>query len=97
MQQDVPLRAIASLVGFMPVIEPDMGAALRDLPILMSVGREDESVPLKLAERTASTLIKIGARLDYRAYDTGHKLNARGTRDLKAWWQRRALDQNDNS
>lgn len=92
MQNDIPLRAVASLVGFMPVIEPETAAALRDLPILMSVGRQDESVPCKVAERTAKTLIDVGTRLDYRSYDTGHRLNARGMRDLTAWWQRRAAD-----
>ena len=90
MQDDVPLRGLAALVGFMPNVDVDTAVALRDLPLFMSVGREDESVPLKLSERTAKTLIEIGTRLDYRAYDIGHKLNAQGMRDLKAWWSRRA-------
>lgn len=96
MQDDVPLRAVASLVGFMPVVEPETAIGLRDMPVFMSVGRQDESVPCKVAERTAKTLIDVGARLDYRSYDTGHRLNARGMRDLKAWWQRRANDDNSD-
>jgi phospholipase/carboxylesterase len=90
MQDDVPLLGVAALVGFLPNIDIAVAVALRDMPIHMAVGREDESIPLKLSERSAKTLVEIGARLDYRAYDIGHKLNAQGMRDLKTWWARRA-------
>lgn len=84
------VQAIAGLVGLMPVgaqADADL-ANLRDLPVLMAVGREDETVPRDVALACAQTLLLGGARLDYREYDTGHKLNARGMRDLAAWWQR---------
>ena len=62
-------------------------ANLKDLPIFMAVGRRDETVPLKIARQCATALISGGARLDYREYNTGHKLNSRGMRDLAAWWR----------
>lgn len=81
-------QAVAALVGFTPLdIPADARARLRDLPVLLAVGRDDPTIPMEIAELAAEELIRAGARLDYRAYDTGHKLNARGMRDLADWWR----------
>ncbi len=83
------VKGIAGLVGLMPtgvMDDPDLNN-LRDLAVMMLVGRKDSTIPLPVADECATTLIKAGARLDYRAYNTGHKLNAQGMRDLKQWWQ----------
>ena len=79
------VKGIAGLVGFMPTgLEVDSRLEnLRDLPIMMAVGRRDDTIPNEIAEACGAALIKASARLDYRAYDTGHKLSARGMRDLK--------------
>lgn len=86
------VRGIAGLVGFVPgecalAIE---SAALNDLPIFMAVGREDPYIPYARTQSCAQTLRAAGAELTYREYDTGHRLNAQGVRDLKAWWLARA-------
>lgn len=82
-------RAVAALVGFMPRAASDAEIArFADLPVHMAVGRRDPTIPLAHAHTAAHTLITGGARLDYRVYDTGHKLNARGIRDLGSWWER---------
>jgi predicted esterase len=83
------VQGIAGLVGFVPV-ESDAAVetrALKRLPIFMAVGKEDTLIPFKRTQSCALTLRSAGADLDY--YDTGHRLNAQGMRDLKAWWGER--------
>jgi phospholipase/carboxylesterase len=83
------IQAIASLVGFVPLDGDDFtyDLPLDNLPVFMAVGQKDERIPLELAQRSAQILLNAGADLSYDEYNTGHKLNAQGTRDLKAWWQ----------
>lgn len=88
------VQGIAGLVGFMPgecgnVAET---AVLRDLPIFMAVGKQDPLIPYALAQSCAETLTAAGTALTYHEYDTGHKLNAQGMRDLKNWWQQFSRD-----
>ena len=85
------IKGIAGLVGFVPVGAVAGGEVqpLSGLPIFMAVGRTDPTIPLEIAQACAHTLRAAGARLDERLYDTGHKLNAEGMRDLKAWWEKR--------
>jgi phospholipase/carboxylesterase len=85
------VQGIAGLVGFVPV-ESDAAvetAALAGLPIFMAVGKNDAYIPVSRTASCAETLRAAGADLDYHAYETGHRLNAQGMRDLKAWWQKR--------
>lgn len=84
------VQGLALLVGFMP----DESEAhlqtranpLKDMPIFMALGRDDHLIPANRSYQCANHLIRAGAHLDFRAYDTGHKLNAQGMRDLKKWW-----------
>ena len=86
------VRGIAGLVGFVPMKCDDLltAAALEDLPIFMAVGTEDERIPYERSLSCAQTLNLAGADLDYHEYETGHRLNAAGMRDLKEWWQKQA-------
>jgi phospholipase/carboxylesterase len=81
------VKAIAGLVGFIPgdCGGPEGRAALRGLPIFMAVGKEDERIPYERAQSCAELLRQVGADLSYHEYDTGHRLNADGMRDLRAW------------
>lgn len=82
------VKGIAGLVGFMPLGVEDAirGAPLADLPVLMLVGKEDTTIPLHIARTCAKMLRAAGAYLEYREYDTGHKLNSGGMQKLKNWW-----------
>jgi phospholipase/carboxylesterase len=82
------VQGIAALVGFMP--EGTDAAPLKGLPAFMAVGKQDEQIPYELAQQCATILQTAEAQLDYHEYDTGHKLNAQGVRDLTAWWERRS-------
>ena len=88
------IKGIASLVGFMPkeVDESIATARLADLPVFMAAGKEDERVPLEIARESAKAVRAAGAYLEYREYETGHKLNGQGMRKLKQWWRDRAED-----
>jgi phospholipase/carboxylesterase len=87
------VKGVAGLVGFVPV-QCDNAikmAALSRTPIFMAVGKEDPLIPYSRAQRCAQTLRATGADLTYREYGTGHRLNAQGVRDLRAWWQERMI------
>ena len=83
------VRGISALVGFVAQ-DGDDYTALRDCPIYMAVGRQDETIPLALSRQSGQRLIQAGAKLDYREYETGHKLNGQGMKDL-AFWLKTAL------
>ena len=90
------VQGIAGLVGFMPT-EADTVLTtepLEGLPIFMAVGKEDERIPYGVSQAAAQALRNAGAALEYNEYETGHKLNAQGMRDLKRWWLERAGEKN---
>jgi phospholipase/carboxylesterase len=89
MQHPGLVQGIAGLVGFVPgeCGQMEETAVLHDLPIFMAVGKQDPTIPYEQSLKCAETLRKAGAALTYNEYDTGHKLNAQGVRDLKAWWK----------
>lgn len=86
------VQGIASLVGFMPrqVDDAIETARLADLPVFMAAGTEDERIPLEIARECGKAVRAAGAYLEYREYETGHKLNGEGMRKLKSWWAERA-------
>ncbi|MFZ0547505.1 MAG: alpha/beta fold hydrolase [Candidatus Promineifilaceae bacterium] len=85
------VKAVAGLVGFMPFdSESEVAPGVLDgLPVFMAVGLEDDTIPLALSRHCADALRTAGADLIYGEYETGHKLNAQGMRELKAWWGER--------
>ena len=86
------VRGVAGLVGFMPPAPEAVLAVapLRGLPVFAATGLRDEIIPLEVSRAGADRLRAAGAQLDYREYDTGHKLDAAGMRDLAAWWRARS-------
>lgn len=82
------VQGMASLVGFVPegaetAVQRQL---LKGLPVFMAAGRSDERIPLAHAQKSAQIVEAAGAKLTYHEYDTGHKLNSEGIRDLAAWW-----------
>lgn len=88
------VSGIAALVGFAPTLPAATISQkpLQALPIYMAAGVQDNEVPLSVAQSSRDALIEAGADLEYHEYQTGHKLNSQGLRDLSAWWQARAAD-----
>jgi predicted esterase len=82
-------RGVATLMGFVPQDTPrDRAAtALAGLPIFMAAGRQDATIPLEVSRASADIVREAGAQLDYREYNTGHKMNAEAMEDLRQWWR----------
>jgi phospholipase/carboxylesterase len=85
------IKAIAGLVGFIPdaCATPTNLETLENMPIFMAVGLEDKLVPYERALGCAKVLRQANAQLSYNEYNTGHKLNSQGMRDLQKWWLER--------
>lgn len=86
LQYPALVKGVAGLVGFVPTNTEAANAPLSGLPIHVSIGTQDETIPLPIARQSADILRRAGAELDYHEYATGHKLNSDGMRDLKQWW-----------
>jgi predicted esterase len=86
------VKGIIGLVGFVPVNSSAAveTTAMKDLPVFMAVGVDDPYIPLDRTQSCAETLRKSGALLTYHEYQTGHRLNAKGMRDLEGWLKERA-------
>ena len=82
------VKGIASLVGFVPKMGEAAvtGQVLKDLPVFMAAGVKDKRVPVGIAQESAERVRQMGADLTYNEYNTGHRLNGAGMRDLTAWW-----------
>lgn len=87
------IKAIASLVGFLPSGIPSPTEAgpqptlhLTGLLVFMANGLDDDRILIARARSDAGRLRALGTRLQYHEYPTGHKLNADGMRDLQEWW-----------
>ncbi|MCB9008244.1 MAG: dienelactone hydrolase family protein [Ardenticatenaceae bacterium] len=92
LHQPEKAKGIASLVGFVPtgVDEAIHSQRLAEIPVFMAVGKQDERVPLAIAREGGKAVRAAGATLTYVEYETGHKLNGAGMRQLKQWWDERA-------
>jgi phospholipase/carboxylesterase len=79
--------AVAGLAGFLPREAQPWAAPgrLAGRRVLVAHGTEDDTVPVARSREAAEALRAAGAAVDYREYAVGHKLNAQGMKDLKAW------------
>lgn len=86
------VKGIAGLVGFVPVNSDSAveTRALNAVSVFMAVGLDDPYIPLARTQGCAATLRNSGAELDYHEYQTGHRLNAKGMRDLEEWLKNRS-------
>jgi phospholipase/carboxylesterase len=86
------IAGAVALAGFIPEAAHGWAAPgkLAGKPVLILHGVEDDTVPVAQAREARQVLEAAGAGVDYREYDVGHKLNAQGMADLRAWWRERA-------
>ena len=85
------VQSIASLVGFVPEqCSAENQVNLHGLPIFFAIGARDETIPIYRARASRRFLEESLANVTSDEYTTGHRLNAQGMRDLKAWWDDRA-------
>jgi len=81
------VKGVAALAGFVPTQAAAWATPgrLSGKPIFIAHGRTDETVSLDQAQAAHKLLTHAGADVSYHEYDIGHKLNAAGMNDLKAW------------
>jgi phospholipase/carboxylesterase len=79
------VRGIVSLGGFIPRLNEITLPPLNGLPILILHGTQDETIPVKYAQRARERLTEAGATVTYEELDVGHKVSAQGMRTLGAW------------
>jgi predicted esterase len=75
--------------GVEPAFVKSSGVAERpsnERPSFMAEDTEDERIPLDLARSSAKAIRQAGADLTCNAYETGHRINRQGIRDLSVWW-----------
>jgi phospholipase/carboxylesterase len=90
---DPPLLAgVAALAGFLPEAARAWAVPrlLSGKPVHIAHGVDDETIPVAQAREARQVLEQAGATVSYHEYAIGHKLNARGFSDLKAWWRQQA-------
>ncbi len=61
--------------------------SLAGMPIFIAHGRDDDTVPIESARSSRENFTRKNAAVTYHEYESGHKLNAQGFRDLGAWLQ----------
>lgn len=83
------VQGIAALVGFLPEVNDELidQKPLDSLPVFMAVGAKDDTISLDVSRQSGKALRSAGADLTYEEFQTGHKLNGAGMRQLKSWWE----------
>lgn len=84
---------IASLVGLSGFLPDGMSGMLRaerlkELPVFIAHGTEDELVPIEKARKSVELLEGAGANVTYCEDNVGHKLSAKCFRGLEAFYDR---------
>jgi phospholipase/carboxylesterase len=87
LSQPEMICAVAALAGYLPEparqwVAPDRLAGKR---VFIAHGTEDEVVSVAEAASAREAMLACGAQVTYGEYPIGHKLNAQGMKDLRAW------------
>jgi phospholipase/carboxylesterase len=79
----------AMLLRPMIPFEPELPVpALSGLPVLMSAGRRDPTVPRGRSERLQQVLTEAGAAVTMLWRESGHLLSPGELEDVAEWWRR---------
>jgi phospholipase/carboxylesterase len=84
------IASIVGLAGFLPDGASDWLTPnrLKEMPIFIAHGTEDELVPVEMARQSVDLLEKGGAAVTYCEDKVGHKLSAKCFRGLEAFYRR---------
>ncbi len=84
-----PVRGIAALSGFVPALIDDRLTTLKNVPILILHGTQDDRIPIEQARHDRDRLVAVGAQATYHEDQVGHKISAEGMRLLRHWLSER--------
>lgn len=87
----VRLGGVVSLSGF--VAQPHALAAERHaanarMPVFLAHGLRDTVLPIEVGRSNRDILASLGNPLDYREYDTAHRISSGEVRDIRAFLHR---------
>lgn len=83
------IRKMAALSGFIPrgqAIKPS-GKSLAGKPVFVAHGRQDELIPVSMAQRSVAQLKEWGARVTYCESDAGHKVSKECLQSLEKFFE----------
>ncbi len=79
----------AALAGFLPPgAEAHRHLSLNGLPVFITHGRRDDTVPIDEAHRAAEFFRRLGAQVEYCESDAGHKVGLECSRAMARFYQR---------
>ena len=83
------VRALAGLSGFLPdgAVALARDLPLRDKPVFIAHGTQDELVPVERARQAADLLKQAGAKVAYCEDEVGHKLSADCFRGMQYFFE----------
>ena len=81
------MLGLAAVAGYLPGpleawATPAVGAAL---PVFITHGTADQTVPVRAAQQAQAVLQAAGAPVEYHEHPSGHKLNLAGVKELAQW------------
>jgi phospholipase/carboxylesterase len=85
------LGGVAALSGY--VAHPDLLSAERHpanmrVPIFLAHGIKDDVLTIDVGRRNSEVLSSLGCTVDYREYDTAHRISSQETKDIRAFLHR---------
>lgn len=86
------IAGIVAMSGrVLPEIVPHIAApeALRDLPILVAHGTEDQVLPIHHGRAARELLQRLPVALTYREYPMGHQISDQSLADIAGWLTQR--------
>ena len=71
----------------LPEVKTHLAASteLEDLNVFVAHGRDDQRLPVFHAQETHDWLEKLGVKLTYREYASGHEIGVEENRDVAQW------------
>jgi predicted esterase len=78
----------ACLLRARTAVEPEVLPALAGVPVLISAGQQDKTIPPEGAQELAELLTQTGARVDLAVQNAGHELTPADFSLAKQWFNR---------
>ncbi len=84
------IQSVAGLSGYLPAgaSELDTRQLIRNKPVFISHGVQDQLVPIARAREAVETFMGLGASVTYCEDEVGHKLSASCFRELEAFYSK---------
>ena len=85
------LGGVVALSGYLAAPERlaiERHKANARLPVFLSHGTQDETLPVDFGRQTEAALLSHGYSVEYHEYPNGHRISSSGVRDIRAFLHR---------